>query len=178
MRKRMVRTGLTIVGVLVVVAVSGAIIGSTTSVPVVEVTRKTTADREQVWELWADVPNRTRWDAGLEYAKLDGPFQTGSTGEVKLEGQPARKFLITYCEPLEGYTDRFFLPFYGKMDWHHTIEETEGGRQVTFKIEVSGPSALILAPIMRNILQDELPPTVDKLISLAEEKPSREVRDA
>jgi hypothetical protein len=55
------------------------------------------------------------------------------------------------------------------MDWHHTIEETEGGRQVSFKIEVSGPSALILAPIMRNILQDELPPTVDKLVSLAEE---------
>jgi hypothetical protein len=55
------------------------------------------------------------------------------------------------------------------MDWHHTIEETEGGRQVSFKIEVSGPSALILAPIMRNILQDELPPTVDKLVSLADE---------
>ena len=79
---------------------------------------------------------------------------------------------------MKGYTDQFILPFYGKMNWHHTIEETERGRQVTFKIEVSCPSALILAPIIRNILQDELPPTVDKLISLAEEKPSREVRDA
>ena len=52
---------------------------------------------------------------------------------------------------LEGYTERFFLPFYGKMGWHHTIRETKDGREVTFKIEVSGPSALILAPIMRNI---------------------------
>ena len=137
--------------------------------PVIEVTRETTATREQIWKLWADVPDRTRWDAGLEYATLNGPFQTGSTGEVKLEGQPARKFLITYCEPLEGYTDRFFLPLYGKMDWHHTIEETKGGREVTFRVEVSGPSALILAPIMRKILQDDLPPTVDKLVSLAEE---------
>ena len=100
---------------------------------------------------------------------LDGPFRTGSTGEVKLRGQPSRKLLITYCEPLEGYTDRYFLPFYGKMDWHHTIKETGGGREVTFRIEVSGPAALILAPIMRNMLRDGLPPSVDKLVSLAEE---------
>ncbi len=167
-KNKWAKTGLIIVGALFGVGIPVAIIGSTTSVPVIEVTRDTTASREQIWELWADVPNRTRWDANLEYATLNGPFRTGSTGELKLEGQPARKFLITYCEPLEGYTDRFFLPLYGKMDWHHTIEETESGRQVTFKIEVSGPSALILAPITRNILQDELPPTVDKLISLAE----------
>jgi hypothetical protein len=63
---------------------------------------------------------------------------------------------------------RFFLPLSGKMDWHHTIREAGGGREVTFEIEVSGPTALILAPIMRNILHDELPPTVEKLISLAE----------
>ena len=169
MRKKWAKTRLIIVGALFAVGIPVAIIGSTTNVFVIEVTRKTTATREQIWALWADVPNRTRWDANLEYATLNGPFQTGSTGKVKLEGQPARKFLITYCEPLEGYTDRFFLPFYGKMDWHHTIEETEGGRQVTFKIDVSGLSAYLLAPIMRNILQDELPPTVDKLVSLAEE---------
>ena len=169
MRKGMVRTGLVIVCVLGTVAILGAIAGTTTNVPVVEVTRETTATREQVWELWANVPNRTRWDEDLEYARLDGPFRKGSTGEVKLKGQPARKFLITHCEPLEGYTDRFFLPLYGKMDWHHTMRETKGGREVTFRIEVSGPSALILAPIMKNILHDDLPPAVDKLVSLAEE---------
>src|SRR5215208_3121548 len=84
MRKRMVRTGLITAGALVVVPIPGVVIGSSTNVPVIEVTRTTTATREQVWELWADVPNRTRWDTDLEYAKLDEPFQTGSTGEVKL----------------------------------------------------------------------------------------------
>ena len=169
MKKGTAKTGLVVGVVLVAVAVSGAIVGTTTSVAVIEVKRETTAIREQIWELWADVPNRTRWDRDLEYAKLDGPFRTGSTGEVKLKGQPSRKFLITHCEPLEGYTDRFFLPFYGKMDWHHTIRKTAGRREVAFRIEVSGPAALILAPIMRNILRDGLPPSVDKLVSLAEE---------
>ena len=169
MKKGTAKSGLVVVVVLVAVAVPGAIVGTTNSVPVIEVKRKTTATREQIWELWADVPNRTRWDRDLEYAKLDGPFRTGSTGEVKLRGQPPRKFLIIHCEPLEGYTDRFYLPFYGKMDWHHTIKETGGGREVAFRIEVSGPAALILAPIMRNILRDDLPPSVDKLVSLAED---------
>ena len=169
MKKRTARTGLVVIVVLVTVAVSGAIVGTTTSIAVIEAKRETTATREQIWELWADVPNRTRWDRDLEYAKLDGSFRTGSTGEVKLRGQPPRKFLIIHCEPLEGYTDRFYLPFYGKMDWHHTIKETGGGREVAFRIEVSGPAALILAPIMRNILRDDLPPSVDKLVSLAED---------
>jgi hypothetical protein len=123
-KKGTAKTGLVVGVVLVAVAVSGAIVGTTTSVAVIEVKRQTTAIREQIWELWADVPNRTRWDRDLEYAKLDGPLRTGSTGEVKLKGQPSRKFLITHCEPLEGYTDRFFLPFYSKMDLHHTIRET------------------------------------------------------
>jgi len=168
-RKTIVRTGLIILGVLFMVAIPGAIIGSTTNVPVIEVTRTTMATREQVWDLWADVPNRTKWDADLEYAKIDGPFQTGSTGEVKLKEQPARRFLITDCKPLEGYTDRFFLPLYGKMDWHHTMRDTKDGLQVTFRIEVTGPSALILAPVLKQILEDELPPAVDDLIALAEE---------
>jgi hypothetical protein len=168
-KKRTARTGLVVIVVLVAVAVSGVIVGTTTSIAVIEVKRETTATREQIWELWADVPNRTRWDRDLEYAKLDGPFRMGSTGEVKLRGQPPRKFLIIHCEPLEGYTDRFYLPFYGKMDWHHTIKETGGGREVAFRIEVSGPAALILAPIMRSILRDGLPPSVDKLVSLAED---------
>ncbi len=126
------------------------------------------ATRERIWDLWADAPYRTRWDEDLEYARLDGPFRSGLTGEVKPKGQPARKFLITRCEPMEGYTDRFLLPLGGKMDWRHTISETEGGLQVTFEIEVSGPPALILAPIMKNVLRQDLPPAVDKLVYLAE----------
>ena len=168
-RKKVVRLALAAIGALGAVAVAGAVVGATTSVPVMEVKRETTAPRVRVWELWADAPNRTGWDEGLEYARLDGPFRESSTGEVKLKGQPARRFLITRCEPMEGYTDRFILPLGGKMDWHHSMRETGGGLEVTFEVEVSGPTALILAPVMKKILRKELPPTVDKLVSLAEE---------
>jgi siroheme synthase (precorrin-2 oxidase/ferrochelatase) len=54
------------------------------------------------------------------------------------------------------------------MDWAHTISEADGDHAVTFDISVTGPTSPILAPVLRRILRRELPPTVDKLIALAE----------
>jgi hypothetical protein len=135
---------------------------------IITVTRTTTARPEAIWDLWANVEMRTRWDESLERVSADGPFQRGMSGMVKLKGQPPRRFEILECLPLQRYTDRFFLPMGGKMDWVHRITEGEGGRQVIFEVSVLGPTAFLLGPIMKSILNRELPPTVEKLIALAE----------
>jgi hypothetical protein len=70
---------------------------------------------------------------------------------------------------MRGYTDRFYLPLATTMDWHHSVEEgSPNQRQVTFRVVAHGPTSLVLAPVLRRILQGELPLTVDKLISLVE----------
>ena len=51
MKKGTAKTGIVAVVVLVAVAVSGAIVGTTTSIAVIEVKRETTATREQIWRL-------------------------------------------------------------------------------------------------------------------------------
>jgi hypothetical protein len=135
---------------------------------VITVTRRTAAQPDAIWRLWADVPNRTRWDDALERITLEGRFQAGAAGIVKLRGQPERRFEIVQCVPPQAYTDRFFLPLGAKMDWAHTIGEGGGERAVTFDISVTGPTSPILVPVLRRILRHELPSTVDKLIALAE----------
>jgi hypothetical protein len=71
--------------------------------------------------------------------------------------------------PPSRYTDRFLLPMGTHMDWHHSIDQVgDNRRQVTFRVEVSGPTALILAPIAKHVLDDELPQTVDRLTAIAE----------
>ena len=135
---------------------------------VITVTRRTTAKPEAIWRLWADVSNRTRWDDALERITLEGPFQSGAAGIVKLRGQPERKFEVVQCVPPQAYTDRFFLPLGGKMNWAHTISEVDGDRAVTFDISVTGPTSPILLPVLKRILRRELPSTLDKLIALAE----------
>ena len=69
--------------------------------------------------------------------------------------------------------DRFFLPMGGKMDWIHTLRRTDEGTEVGFDVSVSGPTAFFLGPIMRKILAKDLPPTVDKLVLLAERSQRR-----
>jgi hypothetical protein len=133
------------------------------------VSRTTTASPEAIWDLWADVANRTRWDDGLEGARIDGPFQEGASGEVKLRGQPPRRFEVIEYQPMRRYTDRSFLPLGTTMDWHHSVDERgHNQRQVTFRIVAKGPTSLVLAPVLRRILDREPPETVDKLIKLAE----------
>ena len=157
-------------GGLVLIAATLAVVGSARTTHVVTVTRETSASPEQIWPLWADVPHRTRWDEGLEWVRIDGPFETGATGEAKLKGQSAVRFEIRECEPMRRYTDRFFLPAGATMDWHHTIEDRgDGTRAVTFRVVVKGPTSLMLTPVMKAILGEELPATVDRLVALAEE---------
>jgi hypothetical protein len=105
----------------------------------------------------------------LEWITINGTFNAGTTGELKLKEQPVRKYEIIKCEPNKFYTDRFYLPLHGNMDWHHTINEiNDNEREIVFQVEVSGPTSFMLAPIMKMILSEELPQTVDKLIMLAE----------
>jgi hypothetical protein len=137
-------------------------------VHVIAITRRTAAKPEAIWRLWADVPNRSRWDDALERITLEGPFQSGAAGTVKLRGQPDRRFEVVQSAPPRVYTERFLLPLGAKMDWAHTISEVDGERAVTFDISVAGPTSPILAPVLRRILRRELPPTVDRLIALAE----------
>ncbi len=134
---------------------------------VISISRRATTTPAEVWSLFADVPARTRWDDAIEHIAIAGSFTVGATGTVKLKGQPARRFSIIECDPPRRYTDRFFLPAGGRMDWVHTLTEVDGGCEVTFAVHVSGPSALILRPILKRILGRALPPTVDKLLALA-----------
>ncbi|MFE3029757.1 SRPBCC family protein [Nocardia tengchongensis] len=137
---------------------------------VITVRRTTTAAPEVVWNLFADLAGRSRWDDALE--SISGSFELGGRGTVKLKGQPERDWEIIECVRPQRYTDRFFLPLGGRMDWVHGIESTEDGCEVIFDISVGGPTAVILRPIMRAILSRELPPTVDKLVALAEGRPA------
>lgn len=166
------RAGRVGIGVLLVIgAVVGAtvLVGSLRTTHAITVTRETTATPEAIWALWADVPGRPRWDAGLERITIDGPFRAGARGEVLLQGQPARAYEVVAVEPPVAFTDRFELPLGTYSDWQHRITETgDGRRAVTFRVTVRGPSSAMLAPIMRSILTEELPPAVDRLVAIAE----------
>jgi uncharacterized protein YndB with AHSA1/START domain len=155
-------------GILVAVLATIAVVGQSRSHHVITVTRTTVATPEYLWALWSDPANPPRWDPAQEYSRVDGPFGVGQTGVVKVTGQPERAFTVVECTPLRSYTDRFHLPAGAAMDWRHTIVDLGPTRAVTFEVTITGPTALILKPILTNVLQGELPATVDTFVRVAE----------
>jgi|GEM_PF-1072077 len=146
------------------------VIGSVERLRVIELAKLTSASRERIWRQWAEIANRPVWDVALESVSIDGPFQVGTAGVATLKdrAQPVR-FMVTELQPYQSTTERFFLPFFNRMDWQRSIQDAgDGRREVTFRVEVKGPGALFLKPILGRRLRRELPATVEKFVAAAE----------
>ena len=130
-------------------------------------TRKTTATKERIWALWTDVPNWSVWDKEVEYSELFGQFQIGTKGILKATGGPKTKFLMTECTKFKSFTDRSFLPLC-KMDFVHTMTETNGGLEITHKIVMTGLITFLFSKVIGNKIKVGLPVTVEKLVEVAE----------
>jgi hypothetical protein len=157
------------IGILGII-IMPALIGTLNRIKIIEVDEIShNASLDELWKLW-DFDNRKEWDSSLDWIEANGQFELGQTGLLKLKEQPPRKFKIIEFEKYKSYTDRFYLPLGGKMDWMHTLEQAENGIMVKWEIVVNGPSALMLLPIMRMMLKNELPKTVKKFIEIAEDR--------
>lgn len=132
-----------------------------------EVSRITTATKEQIWKLWADVPNWKGWDAEVETSELFGQFQTGTKGILKPKGGPKTKFEMTECTNFKSFSNRSFLPLC-KMDFIHTLVETKDGLEITHKVVMTGFMTFLFSKVIGSKIKIGLPVAVEKLISLAE----------
>jgi hypothetical protein len=132
-----------------------------------EVSRKTTATKEQIWKLWADVPNWNVWDKEVETSELFGHFKTGTTGILKSAGGPKTKFEMIECADFKSFTDRSFLPLC-KMDFIHTMTETNGRLEITHKVVMTGFMTFLFSKVIGSKIKVGIPIAVDKLIELAE----------
>lgn len=161
----------TFVGIPLAAIALLATIGSLRESHIVTVTRPTCANQDVMWELWANVPERVEWDKGLEYINVDGPFDEGTTGTVKVEGQGPIKYKITEVNPKNGYTDRFESLLWTHTDWHHRIEPDDHGcYEVTWELKARGPLSIISLPVLKSIFGKEVPIAVDEFIELAESR--------
>ena len=134
----------------------------------IEVSRQTTATKEQVWNLWADVAHWNSWDSTVRSSELYGDFKTGTKGVVKLAGGPKSKFVITDCKPFETFTNRSFLPLC-KVDFTLTLLETQTeGLLVTYRQAMTGFLTFFFSAVLGKMMAKGLPKGMDDLITHAE----------
>lgn len=134
-----------------------------------EASRKTTATKERIWRLWADVPHWSVWDKDVESSELFGQFRTGTKGALKTAGGPRTKFVMTECADFRSFTNTSFLPFC-KMDFIHTMTESKEGLEIVHKIVMTGLTSFFFSKIIGNKIKIGLSVAVEKLIEIAEKQ--------
>ncbi len=112
-----------------------------------EMTEQTTVhgDIDAVWAVVTDVAGWPGWDPHEQQARLDGPFQAGTTGWSKPNGGPATAWTITEVVPRRRWSSECALPG-GKLTGENLFEPRGDGQiRCTRTIRVSGP----LVPLFR-----------------------------
>lgn len=94
--------------------------------------------REDIWCIWTDINNWTKWHGDLDFCKLEGKFEVGSHFFLKPKGMKPVKILLTEINTGYSFTD--CTSFCGaKMHDTHAMEETEEGLKLTHTVAVTGP---------------------------------------
>src|SRR5919204_4360349 len=88
---------------------------------------ETSASRESIWRLWADVAGWPGWNADLARAELEGPFAPGSTIRMtSKEGETVDLRIAEAVEPIEFVDEANFANIVVRTT--HRIEPTDSDR--------------------------------------------------
>jgi hypothetical protein len=117
---------------------------------------------------WADMASWPEWNTDTEWVRLDGPFATGSTGELKPKGGPKVKFVIESLVPEREFLDVSLL-LGARLSFRHVVEPRgDRGCTVRVTITIDGPLARVWKRILGNGLATSLEPDLVRLAARAE----------
>jgi hypothetical protein len=129
-------------------------------------TIETTATPEAIWKVWEDVENWNKWDHGIDFSTIEGPFRTGTKGKLKPKGGPLLSTLLTHVEPLRGFVDESKV-FLARIIVSHHLERREEKTVVTHEIEMKGPFALLFAFLIGRTMKKNLPTEMLAMVKYA-----------
>jgi Polyketide cyclase / dehydrase and lipid transport len=125
----------------------------------------TTVPPHVLWRLFEDVANWTDWNAGIERITLHGPFASGSRFEMQPPGMDAFTSTLRDVRPNAGFTDETVLDGTRFVVSHDLQPLPGGGTRVTYAIQVDGPDADTLGPMV----SADFPDVLAALKALAEQ---------
>ena len=114
------------------------------------------ATREQMWQLFADVNNWHKWDAGIEYASMEGRFEKGNFFYLKPKKGPKVKIELIETITNRKFTDLTKFPL-ARMTGEHTFEDTPQGLKITTKMTVTGLLTFLWVKIVAADIVASLP---------------------
>jgi uncharacterized protein YndB with AHSA1/START domain len=129
---------------------------------------ETSAEPAQIWRLWADVAGWPEWNGDIERIELIGPFAAGGRIVMTPNGDEPIELRITEANEPELFVDEADM---GEIVVRtiHRVDRIDGDRAlVTYRMEISGPSAETLGPRLGTEISADFPQVLAELVSRAE----------
>jgi hypothetical protein len=132
----------------------------------------TTASPDTVWEIWSNPSTWPQWNPDIRAVSLDGPFTSGTTGEmttgqgthrIQLDGVVPQRSFDLVTSPVPATTFRF----------HCEVDPEASGSRVTQRVSMSGLLAPIMSPLMGNRIAAGFEPILAGLKQAAEDAAGR-----
>jgi Polyketide cyclase / dehydrase and lipid transport len=125
------------------------------------------AEAHTVWQRYLDVERWCEWSRhGVEWSRIDGPFEVGTEGTSKPPGSRPVAFRLVAVEPDAFFASEVKLPW-GRVRFEHAIESTDPGSRITHRVTVNGPLAFLYSRVVRKSVEKGLPDGVERLAAMA-----------
>ena len=129
--------------------------------------------RQQVWAVWADLPNWPTWDTAAAWVRPDtpGPMVAGMTYTIQPRRRPRARSRITAAEPGRSFADETHL-FLCRLIFDHTVVDLPGGGvRLTHRVMLAGPLAFAFVPLLGVRIAAGIPAVVANLVARAAKSP-------
>lgn len=123
--------------------------------------------KEQLWKLFADVNNWHTWDAGIEYARMEGRFEKGNHFLLRPKGGPNVKIALVETIPNSRFVDLTRFPL-AKMYGEHVFEDTAEGLKMTTTMKVTGLLGFVWVKLVARKIANALPCDMEAQIKAAQ----------
>jgi hypothetical protein len=130
-------------------------------------TTTSSASPAAVWRRYVDVEGWSEWSRqGVEWSRIDGPFEVGTTGTSKPPGLPAGRFRLVTVEPEARFVTETRLPG-SRLRFEHVVTPEDPGSRIRHSAALEGPLAFVYLRVLRKRIERGLPDGVERLAVLA-----------
>lgn len=130
-------------------------------------TATSSAPPEAFFSRWADMATWPEWDDAVSWARLDGPFEVGSTGALKPKGGPKVTFVIETLEPGTEFTDVSAMPG-ARLRIRHLVSVDGGATRVDIDVSIDGPLAWLWRRAIGKGIASSTPEGLARLVAVVE----------
>jgi hypothetical protein len=126
----------------------------------------TEVTKEQLWSLFTDINNWHVWNNEIEFAKIEGKFETGNY--YLIQPKNGRLVKVQLLEVVENKQCLELGKFpLANMYYHHILEETPSGLKITSTIAMKGLLSLLWVQLVVRKIANTMAAHVQKQIKVA-----------